>query len=404
MFRYLIGLLFLMAIVGVAYYFLGMQSATSPELAKKMEPLIIGFVGPLSGNAASYGASIKNSVSLAIKDLKTQGKPVDVIYEDGRCDSQSAVEALKRLIDKGIKIVIGGVCSGETLAMAPIAEENRIILFSPAAASPDITNAGTFVFRNNPSDAYGGKVLSDFLSKKHKEVAIIFENADYPKVLRNIFIENFTEKGGRITLDEAFTSDAKEFTQIISKVKNATTVEAIVINPQTEQLAGQLVKDIRGAKIDLPIYGHLLPGGDRFLEVAGKAAEGLIFTDVPSLNESNVRVSTFLEDYRKNFGQPVMEFYMGAAYDAVNLLVQAVERIGSDQLRVKDYLYNLPEFDGLLGKYSFDLNGDVLSINLVLKIIKEGRVVNYEETEVIENSTSTLENSTSTATTTQKSI
>ncbi len=82
-----------------------------------------------------------------------------------------------------------------------------------------------------------------------------------------------------------------------------------------------------------------------------------------------------MEDYKKTFGNTTgSEFYMAASYDVVNILVQAVEKVGYDSVKIRDYLYNLSEYDGLLGKYSFDLNGDVVGLRLVLKQVKNGKV------------------------------
>lgn len=373
MLKFFIGLFLFLALIGAAYYFVGLPPSTIEEKKVEVQPIAIGFIGPLSGDSASYGAPIKNSIALAVRDLKTQGKKVDVIYEDGKCSGDDARTAFLKLFNENkINIIIGGVCSGETLAIAPLAEEKAVIVFSPSAASPDITNAGTFVFRNNPSDTYGGKVLGELLAQKYKDIAIISDNTEYAQILRKIFLEKYNEGDGEVLVDEVSTPDAKDFKAIISNVKKSKA-EAVIINSQTEQTAGTLVKVIRNAKINLPLYGHLLPAGAKFLEVAGKTAEGLTFTDVPALDIDNIRVSAFLEDYRKNYGASSQEFYMGAAYDAVNILVQAVEKAGNDPLKIRDYLYNLPEYDGLIGKYSFDLNGDVVGIDLVLKQIRDGK-------------------------------
>ena len=72
-----------------------------------------------------------------------------MIYEDGLCDGKGATNAVQKLINiDGVKIIIGGVCSGETLGAAPLAESSKVILFSPGSGSPDITNAGDYIFRN----------------------------------------------------------------------------------------------------------------------------------------------------------------------------------------------------------------------------------------------------------------
>jgi len=375
--RHLLGLIVVAAIVGGAYYLLGLPAFDFKIGSAPASALKIGFVGPLSGEAAVFGEPIKRAVSLAVKDLNTQGRNIEIIYEDGQCSGDKAMAALQKLINfDQVKMVIGGVCSGETLAMAPLAEAEGVILFSPAATSAAISHAGFFVFRNVPADAQSGFTLADFLGDKYKNIAIFSDNSEEAQVFRGIFKDRFTELGGQFVIDSVFTPDAKEKdlrTSIKEKFSAqggaATTSEAIVINQQTESLAGFLVKEIRRQKIKLPLLGTPIFASPKFLEAAGKAAEGALFLELPSLSKNQLRVQAFLADYQKFFGQPSGEFYLGAAYDAVNILTQAVAVVGNEPVKIRDYLYNLPEYDGLIGKYSFDLNGDVVGLRFIIKEI-----------------------------------
>lgn len=391
--RYFFGFLIFLLIVVAAYYFIGLPPSTIEESKVVAQPITIGFIGPLSGDLASYNAHIKNAIELALRDLKTQGKQVGVIFEDGKCNGEDARVALSKLVnDNQVHVVIGGICSGETLAMAPLAEEKLVVLLSPSASSPNITDAGTFTFRNIPSDASGGGVLGGFLAKKYNNLAIISENNEFSQNLRSVFLQKYQEEGGgQILIDEVFLPDAKDFKSIVKKIKEAEALAVLVI-AQNESTAGALVKEIGLAKINLPLFSHLLPTGSKFLEVAGKAAEGIVFTDLPLLDLGNARVSTFLEDYKKNYGLLAggQDFYTAAAYDAVNILTQAIERVGTDPIKVRDYLYSLSEYDGLIGKYSFDLNGDVVGVNLVLKKIKDGHIEDFKVEETA-NATTTAQ-------------
>ncbi|MEK9183505.1 MAG: ABC transporter substrate-binding protein [Patescibacteria group bacterium] len=375
MMKYLIGVFLSLAVILGIYYFFGPPSSYLEEKEFRLEPIKIGFVGSLSGDSVSYGASVKNSIDLAVKDLRTQGRLIDIVYEDSKCNGETARAAITKLIDVDkIKIIIGGVCNGETLAMSEIAEKNKVILFSPSASSPDLTGAGTFVFRNIPSDSYGGYVLGEILSNQYKDLAIISESTEHAQSLRRSFLEKVSKANVQVSVDEIFSPDTKDFRLIFSKIKNSKA-EAIIINSQTEQSGGLLAKGIRGAKITLPMFAHIIPNGAKFLEIAGKSAEGIVFTDLPNIDHDNIRVQAFLGDYKKTFGKiNDPEFYMAASYDAVNILVQAIEKVNYDYIKVRDYLYNMAEYDGLLGKYSFDLNGDVVGVNLILRQIKDGKI------------------------------
>lgn len=131
------------------------------------EPIKIGYIGPLTGEASSYGIDTINGVKLAIEEVNEaggiKGRPVTLLIEDTRCIGIEAAGAARKLIhvDK-VSAIIGGQCSGETLAAAPIAEQAQIPMISPVSSSPEVTSAGDFIFRVYPSDALktknGGEV------------------------------------------------------------------------------------------------------------------------------------------------------------------------------------------------------------------------------------------------------
>ena len=375
--RYLIGLIVLAVIIAGSYYFLNLSSGLEKREseAKITPPIRLGFVGPLSSESMPFGLPIKNAVSLAVKDLKTQGRDIEVFYEDGRCSGEAAVQAINKLIfTYQVNLVIGGVCSGEIAAMAPIAEQNKVILFSPSASSANISHLGDFVFRNAPSDSQSGFTMAEMLGHKYKKVAIFSDNSEEALVFRGIFKDRFTELGGVLTIDSVIPPDTKE-KDLKKSIKanfsgqeaEAADTEAIIINQETERLAGFLVKEIRAQKIKLPIYGTPIFASPKFLEIISNTVNPIAYMSLPELDRSNLRVQAFLQDYQRFYGPPFQEFYAAAAYDAANLLVQAVAVVGNDSLKIRDYLYNLAEYDGLIGKYSFDLNGDVVGIKFVLK-------------------------------------
>ena len=114
--------------------------ADSAMEAELPDVIKIGFIGPLTGGAAGYGQDIKSGVEYYYTQNPTiAGKKVKVIYEDGKCNGQDAASAVQKLInvDK-VKVIIGGLCSGETLAMAPIVEQAQVLIISPGSSSPAV--------------------------------------------------------------------------------------------------------------------------------------------------------------------------------------------------------------------------------------------------------------------------
>ncbi len=346
------------------------------------KPITIGFIGPLTGDAVSYGEPISNSIRLAVDEVNEDGgingRMLEVVYEDGKCTGKEAVNAAQKLVnvDK-VNVIIGGVCSGEALAILPLTEPAKVLVLSPSASSPDLTGAGEYFFRNNPSDDSGGSFLADIVLKDHKKVAVISENTDYAQALRGVFTESFTAGGGEVVADESFAPETKDFRSILTKVK-AAAPDAIFINPQTEDAGGIIGKQIKELDIEGQLYGSNILSGAKAVEIGGDNIEGLLLFDSPGLNPNNRKAAAFLDNYQEQYGDLSIEFYLGAAYDAVHILAKGMKKVGTDSDALRDYIDTMTRYSGVIGAYSFDDNGDLTGIDHVLKKIEEGKPVTVE--------------------------
>ncbi|MBM2817656.1 MAG: Extracellular ligand-binding receptor [Parcubacteria group bacterium] len=231
----------ILIVVGISYF-----GKNSSQPATK-EPIKIGVILPLTGDAATIGESLKNTITIAIEEINGSGgvenRLLEMIYEDGKCGGLASASAAQKLIniDK-VKFIIGGACSGETLGSAPIAESSKVVLLSPVSSSPDITNAGDYVFRNFASDASSGNEIAEaIIDIGHKKVAVISEQTDYSQALRKVFEKRFTELSGTITTSETYTTNTRDFRTQLTKIKN-TLPDAIYLVPQTPQSGEILLK------------------------------------------------------------------------------------------------------------------------------------------------------------------
>lgn len=136
------------------------SSTSTPTLTPQTTSLniVIGYVGPLTGDKASIGKDEQRAVDmfLATKNSLLNGQKMEVKYEDSVCNGPNAANAVNTLISNDkVQVILGGVCSEETLAMAPIANQNKVVIFNSSSGSPAIKNAGDYIFRNWPSDQEG---------------------------------------------------------------------------------------------------------------------------------------------------------------------------------------------------------------------------------------------------------
>ncbi|KKS70222.1 MAG: Extracellular ligand-binding receptor [Candidatus Magasanikbacteria bacterium GW2011_GWE2_42_7] len=377
--KWIVGVIVVVAVVAVGYFV-----SKGPSEPVSTEPIKIGFIGPLTGDAATYGVDEKNATALAVEEINNaggiKGRSLEVIYEDGKCSGKDAATAAQKLINiDGVKIILGGACSGETLSIAPIAEQNKIIIFSAFSSSPDITKAGDYIFRNSPSDLDVAKGYAQFIVSRggYKNIAIISENTDYAGGVKKVFNEEIARLGGKIVADEVFKQEERDFRTNIAIIKSSNA-DAIFINPQSGVTGGLALKQIKELGVTTPVFSVFTFGGKDALEAAGSATEGLIYFDIIGL--ATGKGKAFADKFTSRFGKIGGNDYdTGARYDSVYIITDALKKCAENTECIKNYLYGMDWYDGTIGRYKFDSNGDVLGIEpLTPKIIKDGKAELYK--------------------------
>ena len=340
----------------------------------------IGVMMPLTGDAAAYGLPIQRALKIAVDEINAKGgingKKLEAIYEDSKCNPKDGNAAAQKLvnIDK-VKLIAGGVCSGETLGAAPITEANKVILISPASTSPDITKAGDFVFRVTPSDAFAGIVASDYAFKdlNARKAAIISETTDYAQGLRKVFKENFIKLGGEVVADETYNPEDTEFRTQVTKVKDANP-DVIYIVPQAPAKGILLIKQIKEAGLNQHSLTAEVLIGRNVVKDNAADMEGMIGIE-QKVDEKNPKIVALFAKYKSQTGDDApFPAYMAGAYDIVYLVSDAIAKNGYDSEKIRDYLYAVKDYDGAAGKITMDENGDPI-MEYSIKQVKSGELV-----------------------------
>lgn len=353
------------------------KPAPEPEPEQPSEKVLtIGAVHALTGEGAAYGVPLQKAIEHAVqtvnKDWESKGMKLVVEFEDGKCNGKDALTAMQNLVNlKGVRIVDGGTCSGETLGMAPFANDNGVVLFSPSASSPDITDAGEYIFRNYPADDAQARVLSEFIYKEgYTKVAILSENTDYPQALRNAYKQLLPEQGVQIVADEVVAPNAKDVRTEMLKIKQARP-DAVILLPQTVPGIGVFAKQYIESGLEVAGFGIDIMNLAETVDTYGDQLEGFISPRVAFDEESN----TAFQDLKTATGCD-LGYYCAAAYDGIILLADILETCGDqDADCVKDALYATKDWKGPVGgSYTFDENGDIGG-NFELTEISAGRMV-----------------------------
>jgi branched-chain amino acid transport system substrate-binding protein len=370
-------LLLAVGILTLLYWYSTGRDERSPTAGDK--PIMIGFIGSLTGVDPDYGESMRNGLAMAVAEINERGgvggRQIEVVYEDGKCiEGAKAVSAAQKLIsiDK-VSLIVDGSCSTGLLAYAPFAEEQQVLVISAGATADSVTDAGEYIFRNVPASSVAGRLLAQVsIDNAHDEIAIVSENSDYAKTLLGAFLWKYEELGGRVVANEMFAPGSSEFRTILLKVRNAQP-NALVVNPQSADLVPQIIRQARELGITAQIYiaYFTLPS----VVEAGAFVDGTYAVDLPSTVEQS-----YLDKYAQQFGgEPPYKFSSVLAYDLGYLVADAVRVNGTDTDKIRQYLYDLQGFTGVAGTYHFDEHGDVVGVPHSLRQIQDGNITTIVE-------------------------
>lgn len=339
----------------------------------------IGVILPLTGSAAVWGKNAKMGIDLALSELKNEGFNIELIVEDSKSETKTAISALEKLIStENIQVVIGDIASSSVLAMAPIAEKNKVVLLSPGASNPDISQAGDYIFRNWQSDALEGKIDADFVINdlKKDKISVLYVNNAYGTGLKNSFIKRLEELNKQILSEESFEQGAKDVRTQLQKLKK--------VNPQVVYMPGYpkematSLKQMKEMNFKTQVLSTQAFDDPEIIKIAGDAANGVIYSIPKPADTTNIVVKNFIDSYTKTYNKKP-GVCSDTGYDALKIIIYEMKNMNATTgEQIKNALYKMQAFDGAAGKTSFDSNGDVLK-EFEFKVIQNNRIFNYDE-------------------------
>ncbi len=357
---------------------LALFAACAPKEAEDTtEPIRLGYIGPLTGDAVSFGTDTVNGARLAVEEINAaggvNGRMVSLIAEDGRCNGADAASAAQKLvnIDKVVAI-IGGQCSSETLGAAPITEAAKVILLSPVSSNPDVTHAGEFVFRVYPSDALKGTALANYFSTStFTKIAMISENTDFCVGIHDS-VKNALKGDSALVFDETVEPGTKDYRTLFTRLKDME-FDVFLANGQSDSTVAAMVQQMRELGLTQPIVGTDTADSVTLGQIAKEAVEGLRALSVPSLSKNDPVGGPFVQKFEEEYGTPQVGFFFAAlSYEATRLILDTMRTVGTEGPALRDALHALSGYNSIIGTMTFDKFGDIQGIPFALKEFKNG--------------------------------
>ena len=351
---------------------LGGLTACSAASEEKADTILIGVNLELTGDVSVYGVPERNAFEQAVSEVNAKGgidgKLVELVIYDNAYDQAKAVQNTEKLIEDGVVAILGSATSGMTMAIAPLAKDNGLVVFTPSGTNSAVTMDGDvvnpYVFRSCFIDPFQGQVLANFASNDlaaSKVVIMVNNGSEYSKELARIFTEQLNKNGGEVVETASYADSDTDYKASLTSI--ATKEFDVLFIADYAKNAGLIIGQARSTAglEEVRIIG---PDGfedPQLNDLAGGAqnVNNVYFSTHFSPLSDNQKVADFVASYQaftKAAGkEEPASVFAALAYDAAYMLFAAIDAADStDPEAIRDSLESLPAFSGVTGDISFD--------------------------------------------------
>ena len=355
--------------VGLAACDNGPKSGGDAGKEAAAETITIGISGPLTGPNAAFGAQLKNGGDQAAQDINEAGgilgKKIKVIFGDDVSDPKQGVSVANSFAGEGAKFVVGNFNSGVSIPASDVYAENGILQITPASTNPTFTERGMWnVFRTCGRDDQQGTVAGNYIADnlKDKKIAIVHDKTTYGKGLADETKKAMNAKGVTEVLYEGINTGEKDFSALISKIKEAGADVVYWGGLHTE--GGLILRQMRDAGVTATLMGADGIATDEFASVAGPGAEGTLMTFAPDPQKRPEAKAVLDKFAKRNFKPEAHTLY---SYAAMQIIKQAAEKANSlDPKKVAEVMHSGEVFKTVIGDISYDKKGDITRLDYTM--------------------------------------
>jgi branched-chain amino acid transport system substrate-binding protein len=355
------------------------KSATTSQDSSGDLVVRIGASAPLTGPQAHLGKDNENGTRMAIDDANAKGIVIggrkthfELISEDDQADPKTATIVAQKLVDDKVNGVIGHLNSGTTIPAAKIYSDNGIPQISPSATAVTYTAQGfKTAFRVMANDAQQGRVLGEYAVKNlgAKKIAVIDDRTAYGQGLADEFIKSAKANGAQIVAHEYTNDQAMDFTAVLTAVKGKNP--DLLFYGGMDAQGGPMAKQLKALALKLKFMtgdGGYTP---EFIKLAGAAAEGS-YASLPGVPLDKMPGGkAFADRFVAKYGP--IQLYAPYCYDAVNVMIAAMQKAGSaDPAKYLPALADIT-YDGATAKIQFDEKGDLKGGAITMYQVQHGK-------------------------------
>ena len=326
------------------------------------EDIKIAVVGAMSGPVAQYGDQEFTGAEQAVADINAKGgikgNKLQIVKYDDACDPKQAVAVANKVVNDGIKYVIGHLCSSSTQPASDIYEDEGILMITPAATAPELTARGyKLILRTTGLDSDQGPTAAKYILDKVKpqRIAVVHDKQQYGEGLARAVQDGLKKGGANVVFFDGITAGEKDFSTLVARLKKEN-IDFVYYGGYHPEM-GQILRQARAAGLKTQFMGPEGVGNASLSNIAGDAAEGMLVTMPKRYDQdpANSAIVNALKAEKKDPSGP----YVWITYAAVQSLAQAMDRTGSQQ--PLDLIKDLKAHGAktVIGPLTWDEKGDL---------------------------------------------
>ncbi len=350
-------------------------------------PIRVGVYMDLSGQTAGFGKSTTNGIELAVDEINSaggvNGRQIKLFTEDDQGRPEQAKTVVSKLISQDkVHAVLGEVASSNSLAAAPVAQENKIPMISPSSTNPKVTQTGDYIFRVCFIDPFQGAVMAKFAanSLKAKTAAIFGDvNSDYSKGLTEFFEREFNKLGGTVIRKETYTQQDPDFKAQLTNIRAANP--DVIYIPGYYGQVGIIAKQARELGLNKPLLGGDGWDNPEIWSLGGESLKNSYISNHYSVDDPSPAIQKFVAAYKGRYKGVAPDALAALGYDAMYILADAIKRAGTtESAKLRDAIAQTKTFLGVTGSITINKDRDSVKPAVVLELDPAGRKFIYKET------------------------
>jgi len=356
------------------------------SFAEGIDTFKVGLIGPMTGDAATYGNAVANGARIAVAEVNALGGiQLELNVQDDEHDAEKSVNAYNTLMDQGAQLIIGTVTTTPCIAVGTEAYNDRVFMLTPTASSPDVIKEKDNIYQICFTDPAQGAASAEYIFNKKlaTKVGVIYNNADaYSTGIYQTFETKAKELGLELVNVSTFTGETTDFSVQLSSAKSAGA--ELVFLPIYYTPASMIFQQAAAMEYKPVFFG--VDGMDGILSIEGfdkSLADGVLLLTPFSADAADERTQSFVQKY-KELANDIPNQFAADAYDAVYVIYQAATagKLSSSMSHEEVCEAMIAEmqkltYDGITGTMSWQATGEVTKTPTAV-VIKDGAYVGAE--------------------------